>query len=108
MSSRRHQNSRGGGDADFNPIGQNLANSFLQSRHHASEYERPAVRSSSELLEKLNGSPSSVHSSHRNELDVWSGGEYLSTNKLSSMLSDMQVLYTLNIVHVTKGEVFEA
>lgn len=100
MSARRQAHSRGDDGADFNPIGHNLATSFLQSRNHPHilDSDRPAVRSSSELLDKINGgnggSPNSVHSSHRSEPDAWSGGEYLSTNKLSSMLSDMQVTTT--------------
>lgn len=64
------------GDVDFNPIGENLAMNFLQTRN-------PDRRASSD----------SNVASNKPERDVWAdGGEHLSTNKLSLMLSDMQVI----------------
>jgi aspartokinase len=86
-------------DADFNPLGANLANNFLQTRNHTfdNKYEVDKGTGSKQAQEKSFASSSTVnHSSERSERDVWAaGGEYLSTNKLSMMLSDMQVQYVI-------------
>ncbi len=86
-------------EADFNPIGEKLANSFMQNRNQATsdsrfEYER--FSHSNIHSEKSSRSSSALSNaaspgSDRGDRDQWAGGENLSTNKLSLMLSDMQV-----------------
>lgn len=83
-------------DVDFNPLGENLANNFLQARSQNSfDPRHDADRVGNGKLIQEKGDPSNRNSpflNDRGERDVWAaGGEHLSTNKLSLMLSDMQV-----------------
>ena len=96
MSTRLYSDKPGQGEADFNPIGENLANNFLHTRNHTSaDYSRHEIDSiqCNGMHSKLSGrGMSTSNPSDRGDRDLWaSGGQHLSTNKLSLMLSDMQV-----------------
>jgi hypothetical protein len=75
MSSSRYQGNKGTAEADFNPIGHSLANQFIQNRNR-----------------HFDANVGDQDDSALDQTDVWAtGGEHLSTNKLSLMLNDMQV-----------------
>jgi hypothetical protein len=87
-------------EADFNPIGEKLANNFMQNRNQTTsdsrfEYDRLSLAHvQSEKSSRSTSALSNTASpgSDRGDRDLWAGGENLSTNKLSLMLSDMQVI----------------
>lgn len=94
--SRGSASKTGANEADFNPIGQNLANKFMQSRNQTnvdSRYDMEKLSTVNQSYDRSSRRSSGGSTpSDRNEKDLWAaGGEHLSTNKLSLMLSDMQV-----------------
>ena len=78
---------------EFNPIGESLAHNFLQNRNQYSESKNEYNnQNTNNLTFDRVGKNNSLSLHDRGDRDLWAnGGEHLSTNKLSMMLSDMQV-----------------
>ena len=97
MSSRRY----GGREAD--PIGNHLADQFIQNRNQQRVSSDNGVRGEYDGEEEVK--KSTFESQTQAPKDMWAGGgDHLSTNKLSLMLNDMQVI--IHFKHFKNAQTF--